>query len=53
MGIGQLEIFFHDLNEEAQKEVLRLYDLECPEDGNFDTQPLFILEHEPEDDSSD
>jgi len=43
-----LEIYFSDLNEETQKNVLELYDLESEEDGNFEISPLTILECEDE-----
>lgn len=39
-----IEIYFNDLKEEAQKEVLKFYGYESAEEGNFDIQPLFILE---------
>jgi len=41
-----LEIMFDDLNNEAQREVLRFYGCETPEDGNFDIVPLFVLQVE-------
>ena len=41
-----LEIFFHDLDEEAQQRVLELYGINSPEDMNFDVVPLFVLEYE-------
>jgi len=40
MGEKTLEIFFHDLVPETQKEVLKLLGLETPEEGNLDTVPL-------------
>ena len=44
-----LEIYFSDLNEEAQKEVLNLYDIKDESDGNFEYIPLFILDCSEED----
>lgn len=46
MPKGQLEVYFSDLKMTAQHEVLDLYGLASEADGNFDTQPLFILEHD-------
>jgi hypothetical protein len=42
-----MEIYFSDLNEEAQKELLELYGIKTPQEGNFDVEPLFEL-FEPE-----
>jgi hypothetical protein len=42
-----IEIYFSDLNAEAQKKVLELYGLKTPQEGNFDVVPLFEL-FEPE-----
>ena len=38
-----LEIFFHDLKEEAQDRVLQFYNIESAEDGNYDVIPLAVL----------
>ena len=38
-----MEIYFSDLNEEAQKEVLEFYGLKTPQEGNLDVVPLFEL----------
>ena len=38
-----MEIYFSDLNEEAQKELLKLYGIKTPQEGNFDVVPLFVL----------
>ena len=43
-----MEIYFSDLNEDAQKAVLDFYELETPEDGNYDVFPICVLEHEDE-----
>jgi len=43
------EIFFHDLDEEAQQKVLGFYDIRIPEEMNFDVFPLFVLEVEDAD----
>ena len=41
-----LEIYFSDLTEEAQKEVLKFYGIETEAEANLDTIPLFALEKE-------
>jgi len=38
-----LQIFFNDLTEEAQKRVLEFYKIESPEDMNWDVYPIMIL----------
>ena len=38
-----MDIFFHDLVPETQKEVLKLLGLETPEEGNLDTIPLATI----------
>lgn len=45
METKTLEVYFKDLKEDKQKEVLELYDLDKEEDGNFELSPLFILEY--------
>ena len=42
----KMEIFFNDLKEHTQKEVLMLYGIKTPEEFNLDIAPLFILETE-------
>jgi len=42
----ELNIFFSDLKEEAQKEVLKLYQMKNESEGNFDIAPLFVLANE-------
>lgn len=44
--VKSLEIYWFDLNEEKQKEVLEFYNLQSPEDGNFEINPLCILDVE-------
>lgn len=39
-----MEIYFNDLTEDKQKEVLKFYKLKSEAEGNFDVSPLFILE---------
>lgn len=39
-----LKIYFSDLNEEAQKEVLEFYGVNSPEELNFEIVPLVELE---------
>ena len=41
-----LEIYFNDLNEKTQKEVLEFYNITSGTDLNLETFPLFILECE-------
>jgi hypothetical protein len=40
----ELGIYFDDLNEQAQVEVLAFLGLEDEADGNFEILPLFLLE---------
>lgn len=39
-----LKIYFSDLNEETQKEVLEFYGVNSPEELNFEIVPLVELE---------
>jgi len=39
----EVEIYFHDLSEEKQKEVLGAFEIEKPEDMNWDVIPLAII----------
>lgn len=43
-----LEIYFCDLSEEMQEQVLRFYNVSSEKDENFDVFPLFILENSEE-----
>jgi len=43
-----IEIYFDDLNEEAQERVLDFYGFSHKLEGNFDLIPLFVLEIEEE-----
>ena len=43
-----LSIMLEDLNSKAQREVLKFYGYDSPEEGNLDVVPLFILEKEEE-----
>lgn len=45
-----LEIWFDDLNERVQKEVLDFYGVDASE-MNFDLVPLMVFEKEEEDDN--
>lgn len=45
-----VEIFFKDLSKEAQKAVLKEFNISSEEDGNWDVLPLFTLEADEEDD---
>ena len=40
----ELEIYFRDLTPETQKAALELFGIEFPEDINWDSFPIFILE---------
>lgn len=40
---SSLPIFFSDLNDEAKGRVLRFYELDREEDGNFEEAPLCVL----------
>lgn len=39
-----LEIYFRDLIPEAQQAVLELFGIDGPEDANWESFPIFILE---------
>jgi hypothetical protein len=39
-----LEIYFRDLAEEKQKELLEFYEYGKPEDGNWDIAPICVIE---------
>ena len=43
-----LNIAFDDLTNKAKLEVLKFYGIKDPLQANFETCPLFILEHEEE-----
>jgi len=43
----QFEIYFEDLNEDAQQRFLETFDME-KDDGNFENSPLAIIDMEPE-----
>jgi len=38
-----IDIFFDDLKEEKQQEVLKAFEIEKPEDMNWDVIPLTIV----------
>jgi len=40
------EIYFEDLKEEVQKELLEFLGIESPEEENLDVVPLCVLERE-------
>ena len=48
-----LEIYFSDLNEEAQKEVLNLYDMKDESASNFEYIPLFYLDYSPDEEEDE
>ena len=39
-----LEIYFGDLNEETQEQVLKYFNIHEPEEMNWDVAPIAILE---------
>lgn len=39
-----VEIYFYDLCEEKQKELLELYEVESPEEMNWDVFPITTIE---------
>jgi len=46
-----VEIYFSDLNDEAQKEVLKAAGVESPSDMNWEYCPLTILDFEEVEDN--
>ena len=40
----KLEIYFRDLTTETQEAVLELFGITSPEDANWDSFPIFVLE---------
>ena len=40
----ELEIYFRDLIPETQKAVLELFGIESPDEINWDSFPIFIIE---------
>lgn len=42
------ELYFDDLNEETQKEILDFYQLKSKEEGNFEESAIAILEIDTE-----
>ena len=44
------ELYFTDLTEEAQEELLRKAGVESPEDMNWDSFPITTIEFEGDDD---
>ncbi len=47
-NMKQFEIFFDDLNQDAQKRYLEFMNMEKKEDGNFEICPLAIIEYDTE-----
>jgi hypothetical protein len=39
-----MEIYFEDLNERKQKQILRKMKIEKPEDANLDLVPLAVIQ---------
>ena len=40
---SELEIYFHDLNEDAQKKFLKTMGIETSDKGNYDIVPIAIV----------
>lgn len=40
---SEIEIYFHDLNEEAQKKFLKAMGIETSDEGNYDVIPIAIV----------
>lgn len=45
----EFELFFYDLNEDAQNRLLEAMNLEEEENGNFDISPIAVLEFTEDD----
>lgn len=45
---GEFELYFDDLNNEAQNRLLAFMDLRDPAEGNFDVAPIAIIDYELE-----
>jgi len=39
-----IEIYFRDLNKKKQKELLKIADIDTPEEANWDIIPLAVIE---------
>jgi len=46
MATRELELMFSDLTESAKKEFLELHQIDSAADGNFDLQPIVVLQSE-------
>lgn len=44
----RIEIFFHDLSEEARRALLEAYNVDSPEEMNWDVFPVDVLEVQTE-----
>lgn len=47
--MAQFELYFTDLTEQAQKEILKKAGLQSPEDANWDCFPITTVDFETED----
>jgi hypothetical protein len=47
-----LEIFFDDLNEEAQARALEAFSVELSDEMNWDTAPIFVIDVEEDDENN-
>ena len=44
--MAEFEIYFHDLNPEAQQELLKVAGLTSPSDMNYEVVPVAVVEFE-------
>jgi hypothetical protein len=50
--MNTVEIYFRDLSDEKQAEILQAAGIDTEEDGNWDVLPLAVVDFEPEDDNA-
>ena len=51
MAENKMEIWFSDLSHNTKIEVLNFFNVQSSEELNYDTQPMFILEREEDDET--
>jgi len=51
--MDKVEIYFHNLDKETQKELLKLYKVKNPKDMNWDAFPIHIIEAPVEDEEEE
>jgi len=42
--MNEVNIFFHELDEEKQIKILRLFNISRPEEMNWDVIPMFVMD---------